>query len=137
MKKLSILFACAAMSLTLGVAGCKKKKEEAPKADDKAMAKPTDTTTPPPADPGAGKPAAATGDLPAECTEYKTLIEKLASCTKLPSQSRDALKQSFEATSKSWDQIGTMPPEGKTQMASACKTGVDALKQTASAQCGW
>ena len=135
MKKLSILFAVAAMSLSLGVAGCKKKKEgDAAKTDDKAMAKPTDDkgTTPPPAD----KPAAA-GDLPAECAEYKTLVEKLASCDKLPPQSRDALKQSFEASSKSWDQLGSLPPEAKEQMKTSCKTAVDAVKQTAAAACGW
>ena len=146
MKKLSIMFACVAMSLTLGVAGCKKKDEK--KADDKAMTtdKPADPTAGKPADPAAkpadpaAKPAEGTapaGDLPAECNEYKSMIEKLATCDKLPQQSRDALKQGYEATAQGWTNIGSMPAEAKTQMADGCKKGTEALKQAAAATCGW
>ena len=128
MKKLSNLFACAAMSLTLGVAGCKKKKEgDAAKTTDTPAAKTTDKAA----------PVAATGDLPAECADYKGMIEKLASCEKLPPQSRDALKAGFDQMSASWKDVGAMPAEAKAQMATACKTGADALKQTAAAACGW
>jgi hypothetical protein len=140
MKKLSILFACVAMSLTLGVAGCKKKKEgegdktapktEEKKADDPAMkkdmTKPDDKTAP-----------AAGGDLPASCTDYKGMIEKLASCDKMPQQSRDALKQGYDAMAQGWANIGSMPPEAKKAMEDACKQGSDALKQAAGAMCGW
>jgi hypothetical protein len=147
MKKLSILFACAAMSVSLGLAGCKKKKEEpktdtpaAKTTDDKpAMDKPMDKPADKPADPAAAPAggAAAGGDLPAECNEYKTMIEKLASCEKMPQQSRDALKQGYDAMSQSWANVGAMPPEAKKAMADGCKQATDALKQAASAMCGW
>jgi hypothetical protein len=153
MKKLSILFACVAMSFTLGVAGCKKKEEkteaqtttEPAKPADPAAAKPTEGT--PPADPSAAKPAdpaaaptepaAAGGDLPAECNEYKGMIEKLASCDKLPQQSRDALKQGYETMAQGWTNVGAMPEESKTAMADACKKGTESVKAAAAAMCGW
>ena len=154
MKKLSILFACVAMSFTLGVAGCKKKDEK--KADDKAQttdpaAAPADPNAKPtegqPADPNAAKPAdpaaapadpaAAGGDLPAECNEYKGMIDKLATCEKMPQQSRDALKQSYDAMAQGWANIGSMPAEAKTAMVDSCKKAADALKQAAAATCGW
>ncbi len=149
MKKLSILFACVAMSLTLGVAGCKKKKEEAktdttaPKTEEKAgdmkgsagETKPAETK---PAEGGSAAPAAGGGgDLPAECNDYKAMIEKLASCDKMPQQSRDALKQGYDAMSQGWANIGSMPAEAKKAMADGCKQGTDALKQAAGAMCGW
>ena len=142
MKKLTVMFACVAMSLTLGVAGCKKKKEEAktetaPKTEEKAgdmkggdmkagETKPDDKAAP-----------AAGGDLPTECNEYKGMIEKLASCEKMPQQSRDALKQGYDAMSQGWANIGSMPAEAKKAMADGCKQGTDALKQAAGAMCGW
>jgi len=141
MKKLTVLFASAALALTLGAAGCKKKEET--KVDDKMA--PTTPTTPTtetkPADPAAAKPTEGTpapaGDLPAECTEYKATIEKLASCDKMPQQSRDALKQGYDAMSQGWANVGSMPAEAKKAMADGCKQGTDALKQAAGAMCGW
>jgi hypothetical protein len=148
MKKLSIMFACVAMSLSLGVAGCKKKKEEAktdtPAAkttEEKPADKPADTPADKPADEKPADTAAAGGegggDLPAECNEYKSMIEKLASCEKMPQQSRDALKQGYDAMSQSWANVGAMPEEAKKAMADGCKQGADALKQAAAAMCGW
>ena len=144
MKKLSILFAITAMSLTLGVAGCKKKKEEPKtdtpsmktdeKKDDKAGETPkTDEKK----DDKAAAPAGGGGDLPAECNDYKAMIEKLASCDKMPQQSRDALKQGYDAMSQGWANVGSMPAEAKKAMADGCKQGTDALKQAAGAMCGW
>src|SRR5689334_14577993 len=122
MKKLTILFASAALALSLGAAGCKKK--EAAKTDDKMAPagdpKPADTTG-----------AAPAGDLPAECNDYKAMIEKLASCDKMPQQSRDALKQGYDAMSQGWANVGSMPAEAKKAMADGCKQGTDALKQAA------
>ena len=81
------------------------------------------------ADPAAaGGPAA--GDLPAECGEYKAAIEALAKCDKLPQQTRDALKQSYEQTSTAW---AAVPAEGKAALATACKAAADAVKQSAAA----
>lgn len=149
MKKLSILFACVALTFTLA-AGCKKKEEK--KADDKAMTtdKPADTAAKPdeakPADTAAkpadgegsaAAPAGGGGDLPSECNEYKEMVEKLATCDKMPQQSRDALKQSYDAMSQGWANVGAMPEEAKKAMADGCKQGTDALKQAAAAMCGW
>ena len=81
------------------------------------------------ADPAAAGGAAA-GDLPAECGEYKAAIEALAKCDKLPQQTRDALKQSYEQTSTAW---ASVPAEGKAALATACKSAADAVKQSAAA----
>jgi hypothetical protein len=141
MKKLTTLFAIAALSATVALAGCKKKEEGADKpADkpaDKAADKPADKAADKPADkaaPAADKPAdkaapaAAAGDLPAECNDYKAAIEKLAACDKLPQAARDALKQSYDQASASW---AGLPAEAKASLASACKAGADAVKQSA------
>lgn len=131
MNKLSTMLAMVALTVGLGVAGCKKTPEEAKttdpvakptddkaaKPDDKA-AKPDDTK---PADP---KPAAA-GDLPAECKDYQAAVEALAKCDKLPQATRDALKQSYEQTSAAWASI---PAEGKAALGTACKSAADAVK---------
>jgi hypothetical protein len=82
------------------------------------------------ADPAAAGGAAAGGDLPAECGEYKAAIEALAKCDKLPQQTRDALKQSYEQTSTAW---ASVPAEGKAALATACKSAADAVKQSAAA----
>jgi hypothetical protein len=142
MKKLSILLACVAMSFTLGAAGCKKKEEKKTEAttEVKTTTETKTTETPAPADPAAkpteGAPAAA-GDLPAECNDYKAMIEKLASCDKMPQQSRDALKQGYDAMSQGWANVGAMPAEAKKAMADGCKQGTEALKTAAGAMCGW
>jgi hypothetical protein len=142
MKKLSILFACVAVSLTLGAAGCKKKEEKKTEATTEVKTTTeTKTTETPAADPNA-KPTEATppapgGDLPAECNDYKAMIEKLASCDKMPQQSRDALKQGYDAMATGWANVGSMPAEAKKAMADGCKQGTDALKQAAGAMCGW
>ncbi|MBA3457418.1 MAG: hypothetical protein H0T42_30335 [Deltaproteobacteria bacterium] len=82
------------------------------------------------ADPAAAGGAAAAGDLPAECNDYKAAIEALAKCDKLPQQTRDALKQSYEQTSTAW---ASVPAEGKAALATACKSAADAVKQSAAA----
>jgi hypothetical protein len=39
--------------------------------------------------------------------------------------------------SASWKDVAAMPAEAKKAMGDACKQGADALKQAASATCGW
>jgi hypothetical protein len=137
MPKLTTLISILALSTTLGLAGCNKDKDQAKPADDKAMAKPDEKQ--PEAKPTEAKPEekkaeekpteakpAASGELPAECTEYKAAIEKLASCDKLPQQTRDALKQAYEQASAAWANV---PAEGKAALGTACKSAVDAVKQ--------
>ncbi len=74
--------------------------------------------------------AAAAGDLPAECGEYKAAIEALSKCEKLPQATRDALKQSYEQTSAAWANV---PAEGRAALGTACKSAADAVKQSAAA----
>ena len=62
------------------------------------------------------------------------MIEKVASCDKLPQASRDAFKQSYDAMAGAWANI---TPEAKAQVGAGCKTAADALKQAAGQMCGW
>jgi hypothetical protein len=84
------------------------------------------------ADPAAGSaaPAAGGGDLPAECNDYKAAIEKLATCDKLPAETRDALKKAYEQTSTAW---ASVPAEGRAALATSCKSAADAVAQSAAA----
>lgn len=135
MKKLSTLFAIVALTVGLGVAGCKKdegsKEQPAAKPTEEPV-KAADEAKPTEAKPDEAKPAepaaAAAGDLPAECAEYKAAIEKLATCDKLPQATRDALKQSYEQTSAAW---ASVPAEGRAALGTACKSAADAVKQSA------
>jgi hypothetical protein len=151
MKNLTTLLAIAALTTTLGLAGCKKKKADDTaaqpaaaektnemKPDDKAAAKPDNAAPAAGADqakPAEGAaPTAAGGDLPKECQDYKAAIEKLASCDKLPQATRDSLKQAYDTTSAGW---ANLPAEAKANLASSCKTAADAVMQSAKATCGW
>jgi hypothetical protein len=151
MKKLTTVFAVLAVSAAFAVSGCSKKKDDAaadqpaakttddkmaPKADDKAMAPKADDKMAAPAGDKAAAPApaAAAGDLPAECNDYKATIEKLAACDKLPQATRDALKQSYESVSAAWAQV---PADQKAALGTGCKQAADAVKQSAAAVCGW
>ena len=75
--------------------------------------------------------------LPAECAEYKTLVDKLATCEKLPQASRDMLKKTFDDTSKAWANMDKLPADAKAALVGGCKQGADALKQSAGAACGF
>lgn len=81
---------------------------------------------------GSGSAAAATGDVPPDCAEYKMLIEKLATCDKMPVASRDALKQGFAAMEKSWANA-----DAKATLGEACKQAVVSVKAAATQTCGW
>ena len=146
MQKLTTLFACVAFTATLGLSGCKQKQDGAATADKPAegevnkapvaaapapdKAAPATTGS---AAPAAGVPAAA-GDLPAECNDYKAAIDKLATCDKMPQQSRDALKQAYDQASTGW---ANLPADAKANLATACKAGADAVTSRAKQVCGW
>ena len=128
MNKLSTMLAMLAMTAALGVTGCGNKGKDEKRVD--PVAKPTEE----PAKPTETKPTevkpVATGDLPAECADYKAAIDALAKCEKLPQATRDALKQSYDQTSTAW---ATIPAEGKAALGTACKSAADAVKQSAAA----
>lgn len=73
--------------------------------------------------------------MPAECVEYKTVVEKLAACEKLPQATRDMLKQSFEATSKTWANFDKLPESSRGALINSCKQGADAVKKASAGQC--
>lgn len=143
MKKLSIMFACVAFALSLGAAGCKKKKDgEAKEGDTKGETAPKpeekkDEAKPEEKKDEGGGGGGGGGGLPAACNEYKELIGKLASCDKLPQASRDAMKQGYDAMEQGWANLKDMPAEAQQAAEDGCKQGADALKQAAAALCGW
>ncbi len=138
MRTLTTLLTTIALSTTIGLAGCKKDENKAtpattetsaPKTTDSKPADPATAPTTADTKPTEAQPA-ATGDIPAECDEYKAGIEKLASCDKLPPETKDTLKKAYEQAAAGWANV---PAEGKAAVASACKSGADALKQAAAA----
>jgi len=157
MKKLSMMFGIVALTTTLGLAGCKNKRDtekkdetagkvtEPPPADPNAKPDPAKAdpakADPAKADPAKADPAkaddhAAAANLPAECSDYKASIDKLTSCDKLPQASRDALKTSFDTQSKAWANIPADETAKKT-LVDGCKTANDAVKTAAAKICGW
>lgn len=75
--------------------------------------------------------------IPQQCEDYRATIMKVQQCTKLPQQTRDALRQGYEAMVNTRANAGDMPPEARAALADACKQGTDALKQAVGATCGW
>ncbi|MDB4956021.1 MAG: hypothetical protein JWO36_3590 [Myxococcales bacterium] len=139
MKKLTTLFAIVTLSTTLGLAGCKKKRDEEAKDNTPAAKtndmKPDDKAAPKPDEPKKEDTAAApTADLPAECNEYKAVVEKLATCDKMPKEARDALKQGFDQASATWAKLSG---DAKAQLSTACRSGTEAVTTAAKTTCGW
>ena len=85
---------------------------------------------------GSGSSAAIAG-LPAECNEYKAMVEKLSACDKLPAASRDMLKKSFDDSAKGWTNVDKLPADAKTALVNGCKQGAETLKKAAGATCGF
>jgi hypothetical protein len=83
-----------------------------------------------PAGSAAAPAAGGASGLPAECDDYKAAIDKLSTCDAMPKEARDAMKQAFDQASAGWAQL---PAEAKASLATACKAGADAVKQSAAA----
>ena len=135
MKKLTTLLAVATLALAVGA--CKKKRETEQK-DDTPATRPADEPKPAPKPDDKPKPTETKVEaaLPAECTAYKELVDKLATCEKLPQKARDALKATYDNAAKAW---ATPPADdaAKKTVADTCKTNTDALRSAAAAPCGW
>jgi hypothetical protein len=136
MKKLVTLIGTLALASTLGLAGCKKKEEaakdpamEAPKATEPMKADPAAATEPAAMAPAAAPTAA--GDMPAECTELKGALDKVAACDKIPAEAKDAFKNAWTGIETSFAAAAT--PEAKTAVGPACKASLDGLKAAAAA----
>jgi hypothetical protein len=72
--------------------------------------------------------------LPKECEDYGAVIERLATCDKMPAQSRDALRNAYREASAGWKNL---PPDVKANLATACKAGRDAVFESGKSLCGW
>jgi hypothetical protein len=139
MKKLTTLLAALAMTTTLA-GGCGSKKNQERKDDTTATkpideTKPSTTETTPTAKPGdttTTPPAAPSTDFPAECTAYKVMVDKLAECQKLATETRDNLKNAFQQSWTVWEKT----PDKKT-IVEACKAGTETVRAAAATTCGW
>jgi len=133
MKLVSMLAIVAAL-------GCGSKSNDGDKkSDDKTAAaqpkpidnaKPADNAKPDEKKSDEKKVDDKASDMPAECGEWRDAVAKLASCEKLPAQSRDQLKTAYETAAAGW---ANLPADGKAAVAQACKGGVEAVKQAAAA----
>ncbi len=130
MPTMTKLIAIIAMTTGLGLSACKKDPDTAEQAP---VAKPTEAN-PTDIKPAEPKPPetkpTATADLPTECTEYKAAIDKIATCDKVPQQTRDALKQAYDTSSNAW---ATVPADGKAALAASCKSATDAVTSSGTA----
>lgn len=70
--------------------------------------------------------------MPPECQRYFQIMERMGHCEKLPKESRDALRQGFDAAADAFKDSANLPPDAKKAMADACKQGSDALEQAMS-----
>jgi hypothetical protein len=90
---------------------------------------------PPPADAAGAQPASGSGsaavEIPAECTAYIAALEKLEGCTKLPPQSRDAMKGAVEQLKSQLPGAVAGGSDARAQVIQACQQGGDAVTQAA------
>lgn len=75
--------------------------------------------------------------LPTECAQYKSMMEKLATCAAYPQAARDTLKKTYDAASQAWANFDKLPAASKATLETSCKQGVEALKKAAGATCGF
>jgi hypothetical protein len=71
---------------------------------------------------------------PKECIEYKALIDKLGTCTKMQEEVRTALRASFIKDSDNW---GATESTAVTAQASGCAQRAQQVKDVATKLCGW
>ncbi len=71
--------------------------------------------------------------LPQSCHEYERSVAHLTACDKLPQATRDVLKQVFDSMAQTFEGLDAQPADAITALGDACKAGVDALRQAASA----
>ena len=64
----------------------------------------------------------------AECDAYRAAVMKIATCDKLPQQSRDALVRSFDEMQA---QMASLPAADRAKSATSCAAGIDAIAQIA------
>lgn len=92
-----------------------------------------DQYTPPPHRTDAEWAALLAKPIPAQypsCVTYRDGFAKIYKCDKLPTESKDAMYQGYEAFVSVFN--GSLPPDATAVMNDACKQGADALAQVVS-----
>ena len=118
-----------ALVLSFAIAGCKKKEEKAaepPKTDTTAPATTGSAATPP-----ATPPAAAVTAMPDECQKLKDLVDKVATCEKLPPETRDGMKKSWDLMTQSlkdWDKMGA---DNQATVKKSCTQAAETMQMVA------
>lgn len=95
--------------------------EDAPEADPPEIA---DAALPPPH-------ASGSSGMP-HCDAYRTTILALSKCPKLPKQTRDALKTSFDQASKAW---ASLPESSRQMVDNGCRQANGAMQQSLTSFC--
>lgn len=78
--------------------------------------------------------SAASNEIPKECDEWKAMVDKLVACDKMPEPQRKIMKDAYDQAAALWP---TMPAATKSQLATSCKAGAEAIMSSAKATCGW
>jgi hypothetical protein len=107
----------------VAASGCAKKEGSAPAASAPAASAP------------AAAPSGDSVGVP-ECDDY---ITKYQNCLKgkIPEAAQAAMKGAFDTTVAEWKKVAATP-EGKSGLAMACKSALDASKQAMGAYgCEW
>ena len=90
---------------------------------------------PPPPDAAAAPVASGSGsaavEIPPECDTYIAALEKLEACSKLPPDSKEAMKNAVEQLKAQLPGAVASSPEGRDAVVNACKQGTDAIAQAA------
>jgi hypothetical protein len=78
----------------------------------------------------------ATGSdgMPLVCGEWKAAVDKLATCTSIPTNARESLIAVYKDASRDW---GQLPADAKRNLITVCRAGADAVLKGAKETCGW
>jgi hypothetical protein len=76
-------------------------------------------------------PTTGTTGMPA-CDAYLEKSEKLATCDKIPQDSRDAIRQGLDAAREAWKDAASMGADFTASMDESCKQMLDGIEQSMS-----
>jgi hypothetical protein len=83
---------------------------------------------------GSATPTTTAAAIPKECADYKLLIDKLSSCTKMQEEVRTALRASYIKDADNW---GATDAAAVAAQASGCTQRAQQVKDVATKLCGW
>jgi zinc protease len=78
-------------------------------------------------------PPAATGGIPAECTAMLGVLEKFATCEKIPADARKAVRDAIDQTKVGLEQLKNAPADQQKAAAEGCKQASEQVKQSMTA----